>query len=101
MISDRNNQLKARYKRAKDKKVNEDEIINKRTEVPKIYYSFEDKEHIHFVDIYLKSQNKCIEVKSTWTFEKNKEKVLEKQKAGKSAGFEYEIWIFDKQGDCG
>jgi hypothetical protein len=83
----------------KDKKINENDIISKRTEVPKIYYKFEDKERIHFVDIYIKSKNRCIEVKSTWTFEKNKDKVFEKQKAGKKAGFEYEIWIFDNQGN--
>ena len=83
----------------KDKKINENDIISKRTEVPKIYYKFEDKERIHFVDIYIKSKNRCIEVKSTWTFEKNKDKVFEKQKAGKKTGFEYEIWIFDNQGN--
>lgn len=83
----------------KDKKINENDIITKRAEVPKIYYSHEDKDRIHFVDIYIKSKNRCIEVKSTWTFEKNKDKVFEKQKAGKNTGFEYEIWIFDKQGE--
>jgi hypothetical protein len=83
----------------KHEKINENDIITKRKQVPKITYNYQNKEHVHFVDIYIKSVNRCIEVKSTWTFEKNKEEVLEKQKAGKKAGLRYDIWIFDGKGN--
>ena len=32
----------------------------------------EGLKHRHFVDIFIPSQNKCIEVKSTWTAEKRR-----------------------------
>jgi hypothetical protein len=56
----------------------------------------------HYVDIYVKSENKCIEVKSTWTFEKNRYinryiiiSSTKKQQAGKDLGYKYEIWVYD------
>ena len=80
--------------------IKEDDIFTKRTEVP--YISFIDKmgiKHGHYVDFYIKSQNRCIEVKSTWT---NQEKnfVFEKQEYGKKMdiimkfGFLIEMEIF-------
>lgn len=83
----------------KNEKINELDIITKRTEVPKIYYTHENKECVHFVDIFVKSQNRCVEIKSTWTFDKKRDKVLLKQQAGKKAGFRYDIWIFDRDGN--
>ena len=53
--------------------------------------------HRHFVDIFIPSQNKCIEVKSTWTYQlKN---VLLKKQAGKQLGYNYEIWIYNSKGE--
>ena len=43
--------------------------------------------------------NKCIEVKSTWTFKKQKEIVFLKQTAGKQLGYLYEIWVYDNKGN--
>jgi hypothetical protein len=51
----------------------------------------------HFVDFYIKSQNRCVEVKSTFTNQK-KNHVFEKQKAAKDLDLKYEIWIFDRNG---
>ncbi len=82
-------------------KIDESQIITSRKEVPHIYYYMKDdenKKHIHFVDIYIKNLNKCIEVKSTWTFKKHYEKVLAKQKAGKEQGLLYEIIVYDVKG---
>ena len=45
------------------------------------------------------SQNKCIEVKSTWTFKKQKEIVLLKKIAAKELGYLYEIWVYDNKGN--
>ena len=76
--------------------IDESDIITNRKEVPELWYDDEEgNSHRHFVDIFVKSQNRCIEVKSTWTMEKNRDKVLQKQLAGKAMGYIYEIWIYD------
>lgn len=56
-----------------------------------------DKIHKHYPDIYIKSENKIIEVKSTRTFELHKDKVLIKKKSAIDAGFKYELWIYDSK----
>ena len=48
--------------------------------------------------LMIKNQNKCIEVKSIWTFEKKKDNVLLKQTTAKELGYLYEIWIFNPNG---
>ena len=46
----------------------EDDIITNRKDVPEIWYHDKTgKKRRHFVDFFIKSQNLCIEVKSTWT----------------------------------
>lgn len=65
----------------------------------------ETKEHLHpwrfktapFGEI--KNQNKCIEVKSTWTIKDKKANIFNKQKAAKELGYNYEIWVYDKKGN--
>jgi len=79
-------------------KYDENDIITGSKNVPNIWYDYEDKNRVHFVDIFIKSDNKCIEVKSTWTFKVQKEKVLKKKEAGEKLGFIYEIWIYNKEG---
>jgi len=81
-----------------DEQIDEEDIITKRTNVPKIWYVYNDKKHRHFVDIFIESQNRCVEVKSTWTFKKNKEEVFSKQKSAKELGYIYDVWIFDEKG---
>jgi hypothetical protein len=79
----------------------EDDIITERRNVPELWWSYPDdnKQHRHFVDIYIKSTNTCIEIKSNWTFEQNKEKTLLKQKFAINLGYNYEIWILDHLGN--
>lgn len=48
-------------------------------------------------NVNIPSQNKFIEVKSTWTFQKPD--VLMKQCAAKELGYKYEIWVYDKKGN--
>jgi hypothetical protein len=80
-------------------KIIETNIITKRNEVPEIWYNDKTgKRRRHYVDFYIKNENRCIEVKSTFT-NQEKNNVFEKQKAGKDLGFNYEIWIFNKLGD--
>ena len=80
-----------------EEKIDEDDIITERNNVPEIWYNDENnKRHRHYVDIYIKSQNRCIEVKSTWTNQK-KNNVLEKKNAAESLGYKYDLWIYDKK----
>jgi hypothetical protein len=82
------------------KTIEEKDIITNRKKVPEIWYIDEDnKSHRHFVDIFIPSQNKCIEVKSTWTAHKKQDNIFKKQEAAKQLGYEYEIWIYDSKGN--
>ncbi len=82
-----------------DQNISDDNIITGVTNVPKIkYLDNEDSEHIHYPDIYLKAQNKIIEVKSSWTLKKKEDSVFAKQKAAKEQGFQYEIWVMSPKG---
>ena len=77
----------------------EDDIITNRKDVPEIWYHDKTgKKRRHFVDFFIKSQNLCIEVKSTWT-NQAKNNVLEKQQAAINLGYKYDIWIFDEKGN--
>jgi hypothetical protein len=80
--------------------VAEDDIIIKRSEVPSIWYEDTDgKKRRYFVDCFIKSQNRCIEAKSTWTAEKKKDCIYLKQQALKDAGYKCEIWIYGANGE--
>jgi hypothetical protein len=74
----------------------EEDIINGCKNVPEIWYEDENGiKHRHYVDIFIPNQNKCIEIKSTWTAEKKKDCIFLKQEAGKSLGYNYEIWVYN------
>ena len=80
--------------------IQEDNIIVKRSEVPECWY--EDttgKKCRYYVDCFIKSQNRCIEVKSTWTAKKIDDCVFLKQNALKNAGYKCEIWIYNSKGE--
>ena len=78
--------------------LSEDDIITGCSNVPNIAYADEEgKQHKHFPDIFIPSQNKCIEVKSTWTAEKKKDNIFLKQNAGKQIGYNYEIWVYNRK----
>lgn len=52
-----------------------------------------------YIDIYVPCQNKCIEVKSLYTFNDNKIVNLLKQEAAEKMGYIFEFWIYDKNGN--
>jgi hypothetical protein len=79
----------------------ESDIITSRKEVPRINYTTSDNvEHYYFPDIWIKSINKLIEVKSTWTYQLHKETNALKWEASKKAGYMIECWAFDAKGVC-
>ena len=78
----------------------ETDIITGCKNVPTVWYiDVSSKKRRHFVDIFIPSQNRCIEVKSTWTAKKNEETIFLKQKAAKELGYLYEIWIYNNKGN--
>lgn len=82
----------------KEYNISENDIVTGCKNVPQIwYYDENNKKHRHYVDIFIPSQNRCIEVKSTWTAEKKKDNIYLKQNAAKELGYEYEIWIFNSK----
>jgi hypothetical protein len=72
----------------------EEDIITDRSDIPIILW---DDTRRYFPDILIKSKNKFIEVKSTWTFEKQKEETLKKAKACVDYKYDIEIWIYDNK----
>lgn len=81
-----------------DEQICENEIITKRTEVPEVWWTDDTgKKHRYYVDILIVNEKRCIEVKSTWTFEKKKDIVFLKQQAVKDLGFKCEIWVYDNK----
>jgi hypothetical protein len=74
----------------------EEQIITDRDFIPTIDYEYEDEIHVYFPDIFIPHLNKIIEVKSTWTYNLEVDKLKQKEKYTKLKGYEYEYWIFDK-----
>jgi hypothetical protein len=78
----------------------EEDIIVNRSEVPEVWYKdTSGKERRYFVDCFIKSQNRCIEAKSTWTAEKKQDYIYLKQQALKDAGYKCEIWVYNGKGE--
>jgi hypothetical protein len=77
----------------------EDDIVTGCKNVPTIWYiDIDGKKRRHFVDIFIHNQNRCIEVKSTWTAHINKHTIFLKQLAAKELGYNYEIWVYNEKG---
>ena len=80
--------------------ISEEDIVTGTINVPTIWYNdLNNKKRRHFVDIFIPSKNKCIEIKSTWTFTKQKDIIFLKQSAAKELGYLYEIWVYDNKGN--
>ena len=62
------------------------------------YYTLEKEVHRYYPDILIKSENKIIEVKSTYTVTHNKQKNIEKEQCVLDKGLLFEVWVFDRDG---
>lgn len=62
-------------------------------EIGFFHYIYEGKTHRYYPDIYIKSENKVIEVKSTYTFNKEKKKNLLKRDSVVSRGIDFKFII--------
>jgi hypothetical protein len=79
------------------KTYNENEIYNKRTEVPHIKYELKNESHYYYPDIFIPKDNLIIEVKSFYTYKKHLIKNILKSHAVRKLNYNYEIWIFDNK----
>lgn len=75
----------------------EDDILTDRGDIPIIQWNDNEKIRRYFPDILIKSEHKFIEVKSTWTYEKQKDEVIKKAESCNKYGYDIEIWIYDKK----
>lgn len=81
-------------------KISESDIIISRNQVPEIYYyDKSNKKRRYYVDIYVPSLNKCIEVKSEYTMKINIDTVYRKMASSIASGYSYEIWIYNNKGN--
>jgi len=67
-------------------------------EIKPIEYELNGELKKYYPDIYIKSENKIVEVKSTYTFDYDKEKNLAKREGCIKRGFGFEFYIWDKKG---
>jgi hypothetical protein len=80
--------------------INETDIITGCKNVPTIWYDDESgKKRRHYVDIFIPSQNKCIEIKSHWTLNRGNINIFKKKDTAKELGYNYEIWVYDNKGN--
>lgn len=76
---------------------NEDDIVvglqNIIDTIGFFHYSYENETHRYYPDIYIKSKNEVIEVKSTYTFNKEKDKNLLKRQSVLDKGINFKFII--------
>jgi len=75
----------------------EEDISTQGKDIDKIwYYAEDDKKHRYYPDFYIKSTNTIIEVKSVYTYNKDLNKNLLKERACLDMGYEFEFKIYNK-----
>ena len=75
----------------------DNEIINRRIDMPNIFYEFNKKNRIYFPDLYIPKDNLIIEVKSNYTYKTYLIKNILKAHAVRKLKYNYEVWIFDSK----
>lgn len=76
----------------------EEQIITDRNNIPKINYIINNISHVYYPDIYIPHENKIIEVKSDWLYSKYEDNIKIKGNACLSLNYNYELWIYNKNG---
>jgi len=79
------------------KEIREDEFTNDVKQMPKIMYEYGGKTHRYYPDIFIPSQNRFIEVKSQYTYNKFLEQNKAKEKQMLENGYVFEFWICTKK----
>ena len=83
-----------------DRKIPEDDIVVGSTNVPTIPYTnpISKKQSFYFPDVYIKSQNLIIEVKSPYTYNLELQKNQAKLKACILNNYKVELYMFGRGG---
>jgi hypothetical protein len=76
----------------------EGDIFTKINTVPIVEYFFKDKKYNYYPDIYIRSANLLIEVKSWWTLKIEVEKCQAKFRAALETNYNFEVRVYDKRG---
>lgn len=76
------------------RKYGEENICFETHEIPKIKYTFNNKNKVYFPDFYIPKDNLIIEIKSNWTLRANKELNEAKFKAVIDNGFNFKLKIY-------
>jgi hypothetical protein len=78
--------------------INENDIIVGCKNVPLIWYTTDDGiKHRHYVDIFIPTQNRCIEVKGEWFYIRDKHILALKKQEAENLGYKYELWVYNKR----
>jgi hypothetical protein len=80
-----------------EEEIDEDDIVSGFKNVPYVDYEFEGKTRRYFPDIYIKSLDLIIEVKSVWTYHAYIEKNHAKFRACMEI-YNFELWVYDPKG---
>ena len=75
-----------------------DDITVKRTDVPEIWYEKNNKKHRYYCDMYISKINTIYEVKSTWTYKKDIDKIPLKKQACIDSGYLFKLYVYDSKG---
>ena len=75
--------------------IGEDDFTNDVKKMPKVMYTQNEKVRRYYPDIYIPSQNRIIEVKSAYTFNRCLEQNRCKMKQCIEDGIKFEFWICD------
>jgi len=79
--------------------IDEKDILTSRVDVPECWYK--DTEGVsrrYYIDIFIPSQNRCIEVKSPYTAQIAKDIINIKLEAIKTLNYKVDLWIFGPNG---
>jgi hypothetical protein len=76
------------------KRYSEEDILTDRNDMPKIMYEFKGKTLRYYPDIYIKSENKIIEVKSTYTYKVTLIKNMIKSLSTRKLKYDFEFWVY-------
>jgi len=79
----------------------EEDIGLGRKEIPSFWYKNQKGEkHKYYPDIFLKSQNTIIEVKSEYTFQHDEDKINACRQVIENSGYKFQVWVVDFSNDC-
>lgn len=78
--------------------INENNIIVGCKNVPIIWYTTNDNiKHRHYVDIFIPTENRCIEVKGEWFYTRDKHILKIKKQEAEKLGYKYELWVYNRK----